>query len=416
MAGNSNYVLAEDLLDLQNRLDWLDEERRKANRKVAELEQSFALQEREIQEREQRIQELERQIANTNAQLGRIPQVDTRLSQFKDEMVDMIEQYDKRRIQSEEDLDRLRRVEHENTARELADIRKELPAISRLQQDMELRQAEESRLANLIGTQKSRISALNNQVEEWGRAQTFLEEKEKQDSRNISDLQNNIFEINKRWAPINERIDVSNGNLMRLEAAIQPLINLRDELNQQMKGWMEQIQIGEHERNKQQESWRQLLDENASTLDRFKKEWVTFSDQYKEAQMAVQTLTDWQQQLEQQQRESSELIRIESHRMQSRWDNFQQEVARQLKSFEMEGEQRWHGVDRQNSQVQEKFAALDEILEQLQQDKDLVWRIQSAQSDAIKKLPLIWLEEVEKARAQDPNRRRQPTLVPVREE
>jgi hypothetical protein len=31
-------------------------------------------------------------------------------------------------------------------------------------------------------------------------------------------------------------------------------------------------------------------------------------------------------------------------------------------------------------------------------------------------LPLMWMEEVEKAIAQNPNRRRQPALVPVREE
>lgn len=185
--------------ELIKRVEWLDEERRKSTRKLAELEQRLQLQEREISGREQRIQDLERQLAATNAQLSRIPQVDVQLEQFKDDIVEMIEQYDQRRLNAEEELDRLRRIEHEGVTREIIDIRKELPAISRLQHEMELRKAEEARLSNLIGTQTTRLSALNNQVESWPRDITFLDEKEKQNSRNIADMQNTLLDINRRW-------------------------------------------------------------------------------------------------------------------------------------------------------------------------------------------------------------------------
>ncbi|MCA9973579.1 MAG: hypothetical protein KC425_25375 [Anaerolineales bacterium] len=413
MAANANSA---EIQDLQSRLEWLDGERRKVNRKLAELEQRFELQQRDLQGREQRIQELEQKLSTATAQLSRMGQVDAKLTQFKDEMVELIEQYDQRRIRAEEELDRLRRVEHENTAREIADIRKELPAIPRLQQDMALRQAEEGRLANLIGQQKNKIGFNENQIEEVARTLTFLEEKEKQNGRNIAELQTAQLEVNKRWGPIQERLDALYGNINRLETMIQPLMSVRDDLNQRMESWMEQIRLGEHDRNKQLESWRYLLEEHTDSLARFSKEWITFADQYKEAKMAIQTLAEWQTQIEKQQRESAELMRIETHRMQSRWDNFQQEIARRLKTSEVEGEQRWHGVDRINRQVQEQFTAVEALLEELQQDKDLMWRIQSAQADAMKKIPLVWLEEIEKARKQDPNRRRQPALVPVREE
>jgi hypothetical protein len=60
--------------------------------------------------------------------------------------------------------------------------------------------------------------------------------------------------------------------------------------------------------------------------------------------------------------------------------------------------------------------AIEEIINDLKQEKDTLERIQAAQADAIKQWPRIWLEEVEKAINQNPNRRRQPALVPVREE
>ncbi|MCA9956077.1 MAG: hypothetical protein KC434_15215, partial [Anaerolineales bacterium] len=112
MANNGTPAATDQAIkDLQSRLDWLDEERRKQTRKITELEQKLVLQEREIAGREQRIQDLERQLSSTQAQIGRIPKVDLQLAQFKDEIVQMIEQYDQRRIQSEAEMDRLRRVE-----------------------------------------------------------------------------------------------------------------------------------------------------------------------------------------------------------------------------------------------------------------------------------------------------------------
>jgi hypothetical protein len=132
--------------------------------------------------------------------------------------------------------------------------------------------------------------------------------------------------------------------------------------------------------------------------------------------MAVQTLSEWQKQIEQQQREASELLRIESNRMQSRWENFTLEDQKKWKSFQVEAEQRWTNINRLEKRVQEQFMALEETLNGLEEEKDLLWRVQTAQSDAIKRIPHLWLDEVEKAIEQNPHRRRQPTQFPVREE
>lgn len=416
MASNSNTAHAQEIRDLRKQLEWMDEERRKTMRKLTELEQRFVLQEREIAGREERIQDLERQITNVAAQLSRIPQVDVQLGKFKDDIVEMIEQYDKRRIEAEREIDRLRRVEHEGITREIAEIRKELPVIPRLQHDMELRQAEEARLANLIGVLQSSIPPLRNQIEEWERTTSFLEEKEKQNRRNIGEVQTQLLEIAKKWDPIDSRIDILANTLTKMESSRHELIEAQVEQREIIKKWAEQVQIGEHERNKRLENWRYVMDEHQDTINRFSREWVKFADQYKEAKLALQTLAEWQKQIELQQRELSELLKVEINRMQSRWDGFVLEDQQKWKNFQVEAEQRYVAATRTEKQVQEQILALEEELVTIKEDKEMLWRLQSAQSDAIKKIPRIWLEEIEKAKAQNPNRRRQPTLVPVREE
>lgn len=402
--------------ELRSRIDWFDEERRKGNKRITELEHRLSRQERELQDREQRISQLEEQLGKSTTQLSRLTQVDTQLKQFKDEIVHLIEQYDQRRILAGEELERLHRVQQEVMAREMADLRKELPLIGRLQNDMELRQAEESRLANLIGTVQNKVTAIDGRVETWSNDLSYLEESGRQSQRTINQLQTNVLEINKRWDPLQNRLDILSNNITKAEAKLQSLGEVQTDVGQNIKQWAEQIQIGEYERNQRLEEWHRLIEEHEKRLDQFQREWVSFADQYKEAKMAVQTLNEFQQQVEQQQREMSELVRVETNRMQTRWDTFLHDNDKRWKTYEVDTEQRWSSGHREHKQLAELVAELEEMLTQLEQEKDTLWRVQTAQADAMKLLPRIWLEEIEKAVSQNPNRRRQPALVPVREE
>ncbi len=405
-----------ELEELRSRLDWFDEERRKSNRKLTELEQKLTLQQQDTAKRERRIRDLEQQLSATTSQLGRFSQIDTQIAQFRDETVRMMEQYDQRRVTSEKEVDRLRRVEQEGAARELADIRKELPAIGRLQQSMDLRVAEEGRLANLLGNLQNKIPPLVNQIDSWERAITFVEEKENRNTQNINELQSTQLDVDKKWNPISARLDNLSGSILRLETANRGIKETQETIRTSTRKWMEQIQIGEYSRNQKVEAWRQAIEEQQDIISNFKQEWIKFNDQYKESKMAVQTMLSWQEQVEQKQNESSETLRVESHRTQVQWDAFQVEIEKRLRTFTTDVDQRWVHYDRHAKQTRERFEGLDERLEKIIDEKDTLDRIQNAQADAIKRWGRIWMEEVEKAIANNPNRRRQPALVSVQDD
>lgn len=420
MANNNSVPTAatteQELGELRKRLDWLDEERRKVTRKLAEMEQRAELQDREIASREKRIQDLEKQLSTLNMQIARLPQTDAQLDQFRDDITKMIDQYDRRRIEGEKELDRLRRVEHESMTREIADIRKQLPAITRIEQDLDLRQAEDARLANLIGVYQNAQGQFRTQLEAIERAIAFLEEKEKQTNKNLAEVQAALPDLRKNYETFQGKMDVLNLNYQKVQTAIQQTNEAQTALRDSIKDWSEQVQIGEHERNQRLAAWQRAMDEHASSLARFTQEWVKFNNQFNESRAAVEELKSLREQLAQQQKEASEMVRVETGRLESRWDAFSREDTRKWKNFETDFQQRQLVNDRRDKQTQEQLQAIHELLEILEQDRDTLRRIQTAQADAIKKWPLLWLEEVEKAIEQDPNRRRQPTTSTQQEE
>lgn len=405
-----------EIEELRSRVDWLDEERLKTTRRMAQLEQRLAAWEKDLQSRERRLQEMEVKLSKASGQIARVAQADTQLALFKDEMVKLIEQNDKRRIQGDEELEKLRRVEHEVHQREIADLRKAVVPIDRLLEEMEHRKAEEERLSKLIGNVQNRERALAGEVETWQQALKFVEETGQTNAASLAKMETAILEDSKKIESYSTRLDITNQNVTRLQTGLQELTDTDAELRQQVKTWADQLQMGELQRNKRLDDWQDTVDEMQEQMERYATEWVKFATQYKEAKTAVQAMADWQQQMEQQQREASELMRIETSQMRSRWESFVLDQDKRWKNYEVDNDQRWSQAERRERQIFEQLQSLAEGIQALEEEKDTLWRIQDAQSEAMKKWPRIWLEEVEKAIAHNPNSRRQPTLVQVREE
>ena len=328
-----------------------------------------------------------------------------------------------------------RQRELEESLNKLGHVGSIMPLLDRLEQELELRQAEEVRLSNLIGTQENRFAPLATSLEELNESSRTLLSRVTDSERSIEELKNGVQDFNDNWKPslieldrrvkpIAERMSLLSNGMMKAEAGIQALTGEHTELREIVVNLDDDVRRNQSDVGRRLEGWQITLDENKDTIERFTQQWITLSNQYKEARMAVQNFAHWQKQLEQQKREASEMLRVESNRMQSRWDGFLIEIQEKLKNFELDLNQKWQAFEMENEQKwstarrseqlrHEELASIDELIQKMQQDnRNLIWRVQTAQADAIKKWPRLLMEEVEKAVEINPNRRLTTSTAP----
>jgi len=347
----------------------------------------------------------------------------TRLDEKLSEVFGLHEKWEARLGQLEQNIDKL------------GNVREILPVIDRIEQELELRQAEELRLSNLLSTQEERFSPLSAAVEDLSITNTTLNNRLIDTEKIIQELETRVRDINdnlrptindvdRRLSPLTEKMTALTNSAMKAEAGLQAISGDHIELREMIVNTTDELQQQQNEITRQLENWQVTMDENKDTIERFTQQWITLSNQYKEARMAVQNFAHWQKQLEQQKREASEMLRLESNRMQGRWDGFLLEVQEKLKNFEidyaqkwqtfeLENEQKWSAARRSEKLWREEITAVDELIQKLQQDnRNLIWRVQNAQADAIKKWPRLLMEEVEKAVEINPNRRLTSVTAP----
>ncbi len=390
-------------------------------------------------------------VADLRARLDAIPNFDAKLAAFKEEVTKATADYEARTALAQEEarqqlqafmdsaqfpiaFERIERLEETLSA--LPAIREAVTNFGRLEQDLEFRQAEEVRLGNLISVQDAKftplliaVDTLKQDLADLEKRATGAEAAVQEVRAALSDLDDNwkpsLLETRNRLTPISERLTALNSSVPRLEAALESVSGDQANLREALAGLADHVSANQLEVKRQIEAWQAVQDEQKDTIERFAQQWLTLSNQYKEARMAVQNFAHWQKQLEQQKREATELVRIESNRLQSRWEGFllefqetlknsELDLAQKWQSFEMDNEQRWAAVRRTEQQWRDELAAIDDLILKLQQDnRNLIWRVQAAQADAIKKWPRLLLEEVEKAVELNPQRRLQPATGPV---
>ena len=402
--------------NLISRLDWMDEQRQLTNRQVAELQQQIELQRQELATRENRIKDLEGRLTDANTQITRLGQLEGRLTQFREELILLIEQNEERLRENVKEQERLRRVEHETHSRELAELRRQMPAIGRLQNELEQRKAEDTRLANIIGTNSNQISQMGQRFDPIINEVAYINEISKKHTQRLTEIEGDLLAQNKRVDDLRPRIDVVADKVAHAEANVREVNENHEEVRRVIQSWTEQVQLGEYERNNRLKTWEEVMNAYQSEMNKYGKDWLGYTDQVKEAQRIAGTIEAWQNQLAEQQRESLEQNRIETKRVLAQWQSYQDDSEKKWRLLETEIEQRQSNLGNRDRKYQEALIKLEEAIEKLQQEKEMLWKVQTAQADALKQFPRIWLEEVERTIEQNPHRRRQPTMVRVPEE
>jgi chromosome segregation ATPase len=386
---------AMDLAEVRNLVKWLDEQQRKGRQELATVQQQFASQQREVVDLGRRIQELEGALPTLQAQIVRLSQVDQHMDRLKTEIVNLIEQYNDKRVQSEKEMERLRLVEHEATKRVINELQPLIPAVDRLAEQLSHRKAEEERLSQALASVQNQLPAIEARIDERIRDVAYLEEAQRQDARRIAELQQDLVEQQKRTEGVQSKHLALEDSLRRSVAALDRLVQAEQERKKHATEFMEEVNLAEQRRNQQLERWQEQLAEHSELMSGYAKQWRLFEDQNRLSREATAGLLELKAGLEMRQREASELQRVESERMKQQWIEFLAEDDKREKQRSLDSEMRLREQARQRQQADAQYRVLEERLEATTAEIKRLFTLQEKYSDAYRQFSRIWLEGYE---------------------
>ncbi|HID64692.1 MAG TPA: hypothetical protein EYP49_18395 [Anaerolineae bacterium] len=352
-----------DLNQATQMLTWLDEERRQGKAELARLQEQVRSQATEIAEQAKRIQELEGKLAGTQVQLNKIDRLDDFLQQFKDDIVLLIEKYDQQRRQAEKEARHLRQMDRENQSKALAEIKKALPKLSRFEQELQLRRAEDKRLGEAVLNIQQELADVAKASEDRTRSMAYLETQREQDARRIAELQEETSQLLARSETQARKLESLEDSVRRLESQAAEWQGFQSALKQEQMRLIETQQLNEQQRQRQMESWAEELNEHRMKMEEYTARMQRFTELYEENKKALEVLEKFEQRLKQTRSEVMELQRLSEQRQKEQLEEWRMENEKRWKKESLSWERQWREQARRDEELETLLKRIEEQTE-----------------------------------------------------
>lgn len=364
-----------DLTQLTQMVSWLDEEHRRDREELAKLDQRLQGLLIENQEQARRIQELEGRLASTQAQLTQFAQIQQALQQLKNEVIVLLDKQAETRLQSEREVERARLSDREALSRGIAEIRKELPRIGRVEEEIVSRQAEDQRLGEMLLALRQSLNNVSKDLDERTRSLPYMVEQRAQDNKRIAQLQAEHVELLKRTDAIAAKPPVLEERIGRLERDLQRIQPIPEQLRSEQQAFLETQRVADVERSRQLVVWEAEFMQQREVIEKQVVRLREFQAQYDAAGRAIKALEEFQAQMVREQRQISELQRLAEERQRKELAEWQAENEQRWKKETLRWDYNYQEQQKTNQKLADRFPPIEKEAALLKRETEGLWRI-----------------------------------------
>jgi len=355
-----------DIEQIAQRLEWLDDERRKDKLTIATLEDRLARLEGKIPTFDQEIRESTDTLNRITSNLSRFDQLENSISQMKVEYNRLVDNEQKLRSEKERDIEKVRLADLESLNRSIQEVRKGLDPIPELKKNIQARTEEEHRLSKLIAESEKKILETKRFDDEYRRSLKVIEETLRQESKRQMDLQGEVSSIRKRVEEQRGKVDLISESVRKIEMKQNEFSASEIERRQVQTAFIERQNMAQVERDRIWKEWQTRFDsieDQSSALETQLQSLDAAERSIKHAQEAFEEIT---QRFERRINEISEMQRLVEDRFKQDWNAFKTDDQKRWTNYTITQDEKL----RENSQLFEKMTerlvALEDIAQEVQ--------------------------------------------------
>jgi chromosome segregation ATPase len=344
---------------------WPDDERRKDRQEITALQERVAAVTAENQALVRRVQEVEAGLAQARNEIQRSSKIDALLEANRKDMARQFEELERRRLEAAREDERLRKIERDVINKSLADLRKSLDVLPRLDREITSRRDEESRVARAIAELQLKVAEFNKHVDDRNRAVTLLEEGRRADMKRIADLQTEASELRKRLDTVTGKVEIVEDTARRTDARLAEVFALDADRKAAQAQWIEtQAKVlTEHERafadlKATTEAALRSIEDSARRVDQY-------SDAFRDMRRIVDEGRQLVELIERRVAESSELHRLAEEKLRQDWATFLADEQKRWTTHMLMRDEQWRENDRQAGKLAERVASFEEQMADL---------------------------------------------------
>ena len=386
-----------DVDQILKRVQWMDDERRKDKDTIAFLENRIMSLEGSITAAQQQIKDLSGEITRLNTVVTRMDQYDTTLIQQRVEAKHHVEEVDKEIKKREEEAEKVRRVEIKALDASIAETRRELEILPRLEKAIQARIEEDSRLGRFIDEVRVNIETVRHSEEEYIRTFRLLEDGRRQDNKRLNDLVGEVTAVRKRVDDQRGQVELLSNSIKKLETRLTELVSVEAERRDTLANFLDKQALTQVERDRTWKEWQarfEIIEKQAADAE---SQLQRLETTHRETKRSQQLLEEVSQKVERRLSEITEIQRLSDERFRQEWVTFKADDQKRWTNYTLvQEEQRSEGV-RQNEKIGDRITQLEDGLQEEQDTLQQITEQTQKRLQTLLSLVHEWVENYERS-------------------
>ncbi|MEJ2549190.1 MAG: hypothetical protein P8Z42_12015 [Anaerolineales bacterium] len=345
---------------IEKRLEWLDETRRKDADAISRLMERMSNIEESVNKQVHQGQDMSEELTRLKALAARINQFDDTLVQHRKEVSKQLKDAEERRTKKEKDIEKIRRADLKENANTIDEIRLQLQDLGKIDERAQERKQEEIRISKELDNFRRELDDFIANDDLRSRSIASMEEGRKQDAKRIADVQSEISNVRKGSHEIRGEFDSILDRVRRIEVRISELKASEDEQQEAQKIWAEQQNLKQAEFERVWKEKEKKFDEYIKRGGELDERLLAFEVAYQNLKQVKDDLDKALDRLERRINEVTEMHRINTDRSKQEWSAFQADDQKRWNTYKLTADEQW----REHSRLHDKITAQLDLLEE----------------------------------------------------
>jgi len=344
---------------LEKRLEWLDEQRRKLADALKISDQRLASLDDDLAKLSRQMQEQAVETSRLSAQVMRIGQFDEALTKHRQEVSRQLESAEERRTEKEKRLEEMRKADLRELTKQVQELRKGVSEVDKLREQVETRRQEEIRLTRTVDEFGKRIDDEVVRAEDRSRMLLSLEESRKQDSKRLAEVQAETAGQRGRVDTLRGTLDTVEDRLRRLEVRASELAAGEAERREVLSVWMDQQNLRQVEFERLWKDWGKRFESFEKLAAELTERTHAYDETFRALKQQREALDGLIERLERRIGEVGEMQRLADDRLKQEWTTFQGEDQKRWNTYKLANEEVWREHNRLHEKISVQLGEID---------------------------------------------------------
>ena len=379
---------------IDKRVSWLDEQRRKDAEEVTRLEELLEALDESARQQSQQLRDLAGEVARIPALEARIRRYDETIAKHRSEILQQLDTQDERRMAREKQLESLRTIDQKKVAEEIDELRNKLKELDRIGESLETRKREELRVSRSVDGIEKKINQATIAIENERSTVSGIKEGRDKNSQRINELESHGSSISKRVDELRRLMDFSEDQLSQLATRAELLELSEKDLRQSQSLWTEQQAARLAEFERAWNAWEKRFTEFEIQSDDLKDQIDAYEETHRGLRLLRDELKDVVERLDRRIEEVSEIQRLSEDRFKQEWSTIQADEQKRWSSFKLSSNERWIDHERRHEPISEQLQDLQTRLETNISGIEELDRLSSGRVSDLAALVQEWVAEL----------------------